>query len=71
LLATARTAGVTIGFLRGVIVDQLRYAQLSRPQLLAAEQQALATTVCRDDVLPSVGDVRLASKLPQLVPLAD
>jgi hypothetical protein len=71
LLATARTAGVSIGFLRGVIVDQLRYAQLSRAQLLAAEQQALASTVCRDDVLPSVGDVRLASKLPQLMTLSD
>jgi hypothetical protein len=68
LLAAVRSSRVTIGFLRGVIVDQLRYAQLTRAQLLAAERQALVNTVCRDDVLPAVGDVRLASRLPVLDP---
>lgn len=60
---TRRLSGLSLNFLIGVAADQLRYAHLSRSQLLAAEQQALATTVCRDDVLPAVGDVRLAPKL--------
>ena len=65
-LAATRLSGVSPGFARGVIVDQLRYAQVSKSALIAEEQQELPTAVCRNDVLPSVGDVRLASKLPFL-----
>jgi hypothetical protein len=49
-----------------VIVDQLRLAQLTSQQLLDEERRELPSAVCRDDVLPAVGDVRLASKLPLL-----
>ena len=65
-LAATRLSGVSPGFARGVIVDQLRYAQVSKSALIAEEQQELPTAVCRNDVLPSVGYVRLASKLPFL-----
>jgi hypothetical protein len=66
-LAATRVSGVTPGFARGVIVDQLRYAQVGRSALLAEEKRELAGAVCRDDVLPVVGDVRLASHLPFLL----
>jgi hypothetical protein len=66
-LAATKTSGVTPGFARGVIVDQLRYAQVSTEALLAEEQRELGTAVCRDDQLPAVGDVRLASKLTYLL----
>jgi hypothetical protein len=66
LLAAAQASGVTVGFLRGVIVDQLRFSHLTTEQVFAAQNQALASTVCRDDVLPAVGDVRLAPSLPLL-----
>jgi len=65
-LAATRLSGVTPGFARGVIVDQLRYAQVSTAALLAEERSELGTAVCRGDVLPTVGDVRLASRLPFL-----
>ncbi len=65
-LAAARSVGVTSGFARGVLTDQLRYAQVSSSELLATEQQELGQTVCRGDVLPAVGDVRLAARLPFL-----
>ncbi len=62
-LAATRLSGVTPGFARGVLVDQLRYARVSTAALLAEEQRELGTAVCRDDVVPAVGDVRLAAKL--------
>ena len=65
-LSDARAAGVTPGFARGVITDQLRYSQLTQSALLAEERQELSTTVCRDDVLPTPGDIRLAPHLPFL-----
>jgi hypothetical protein len=65
-LAATKTSGVTPGFARGVIVDQLRYAQVSTAALLAEEQRELGSAVCRDDRLPTIGDVRLATKLPWL-----
>jgi hypothetical protein len=65
-LAATQVAGVTPGFARGVIVDQLRLQQLTSAQLLAEERLELSSTICRDDVLPAVGDVRLASRLPFL-----
>ncbi len=46
-----------------MLVDQLRYARVSTAALLAEEQRELGTAVCRDDVVPAVGDVRLAAKL--------
>jgi hypothetical protein len=65
-LAATRLSGVTPGFARGVIVDELRFAKLSPAALIAEEKRQLATAVCRDDVLPATGNVRLASKLPFL-----
>jgi hypothetical protein len=65
-LAATRLSGVTPGFARGVIVDQLRFAYLAPSDLIGEEQRELPTAVCRDDVLPAVGDVRLASRLPFL-----
>jgi hypothetical protein len=65
-LAATRLFGVTPGFARGVIVDQLRFAELSSQAIVAEEQLELPTAICRDDVLPAVGVVRLASKLPFL-----
>src|SRR5438270_8803587 len=65
-LAATRLSGVTPGFARGVIVDQLRYSRVSKTDLLAEERRELANTVCLGDVVPAVGDVRLASRLPFL-----
>ncbi len=65
-LAATRVSGVTPGFARGVIVDQLRLKQLTSAALIAEERLELSTAICRDDVLPTVGDVRLAAKLPFL-----
>jgi hypothetical protein len=65
-LAATRTSGVTPGFARGVIVDQLRFAQVSKAALIAEEQRELGSAVCRGDSLPTPGDVRLASRLPFL-----
>src|SRR5205814_3223814 len=65
-LAATRLSGVTPGFARGVIVDQLRYSRVSPAALIAEEQRQLATAVCRDDLLPATGTVRLASRLPFL-----
>jgi hypothetical protein len=65
-LAATQLSSVTPGFARGVIVDQLRFAQLTPAALIAEENRQLATAVCRDDVLPAAGDVRLASRLPFL-----
>ena len=65
-LAATKTSGVTPGFARGVIVDQLRYAQVSTAALMTEEQRELGEAVCRDDQLPAVGDVRLASRLSWL-----
>jgi hypothetical protein len=65
-LAAAQISGITPGFARGVIVDELRFAQLTTAALVEEEQRQLPTAVCRDDVLPGVGDVRLASRLPFL-----
>jgi len=65
-LAATGLSGVTPGFARRVIVDELRYTQVSTSALLAEEQRQLCTAVCRDDVVPAVGDVRLASRLPFL-----
>ena len=69
-LAAAHVSGVTPGFARGAIVDEIRFSQLDAPTLLAEQQRQLGTAICRDDVLPTVGDVRLSSKLPFLAPLA-
>ena len=65
-LAAARSSGVTPGFARGVIVDELRYSQLDVPTLFAEEQRQLGLAICQGDVLPTGGDVRLSSKLPFL-----
>lgn len=62
-LAATKQAGVTTGFARGVLTDQLRYAQLTSSALIAQEQQELTQAICRNDVLPALGDVRLASAL--------
>jgi hypothetical protein len=65
-LAATRVSGVTPGFARGVIVDQIRFAQLTSAQLIAEEQTELPTAVCRNDEVPAIGDVRLVTALPFL-----
>jgi hypothetical protein len=68
-LAAARGSGVTPGFARGAIVDELRYSHLDGATLLAEERRQLGNAICRNDVLPTPGDVRLSSKLPFLAAL--
>jgi hypothetical protein len=68
-LAAASVSGVTPGFARGAIVDEIRFSQLDAAALLAEQERQLGTAICRDDVLPTAGDVRLSSKLPFLAPL--
>ena len=65
-LAAAQSSGITAGFARGVIVDELRYSQLDLPTIFAEEQRQLGLAICQGDVLPTPGDVRLSSKLPFL-----
>jgi hypothetical protein len=65
-LAATKISGVTAGFARGVIVDELRYARLTSMALVAEQQRELAGAVCRNDEAPAVGHVRLATKLPFL-----
>lgn len=60
-LATLARIHLTVGFARGVLVDELRGLPSE-----AAQQAELNETTCLGDLLPAAGSVRAAVRYPFL-----